>query len=77
MTKTVCYLEFVICFFSPSRKIYPPACKPYGLEAELEAGLSKSGTTHYDSLNCPFILFLDVGHMFAGEDMRGRKTAWL
>jgi hypothetical protein len=26
---------------SPMRRLYPPACKPYGLEAELEAeGLS-------------------------------------
>jgi len=26
-------------WFSPSRSLYPPACKPYGLEAEPEAGL--------------------------------------
>jgi putative component of membrane protein insertase Oxa1/YidC/SpoIIIJ protein YidD len=24
---------------SPRCKLYPPACKPYGLEAEQEAGL--------------------------------------
>ena len=50
MTKTVCYLFFLL-----SRRIY-----------ELETGLSKSGTTHYDSPYRSFILFLDVGHMFAG-----------
>ena len=24
-------------FFSPRHRLYPPACKPYGLEAEPEA----------------------------------------
>ena len=28
--------------FSLSRRIYPPACKPYGLEAGLEAPISTS-----------------------------------
>jgi len=25
--------------FSPRRQLYPPACKPYGLEAEPEASI--------------------------------------
>lgn len=31
-------LQFSILRLSPSCKLYPPVCKPYGLEAELEAG---------------------------------------
>jgi len=30
----LCFLGFI----SPRRRLYPPACKPYGLEAEPEAG---------------------------------------
>jgi len=30
---------------SPGRRLYPPACKPYGLEAEAGAGFS-----HFSSL---------------------------
>ena len=30
----------MIPFFSPIRRLYPPACKPYGLEAEPEATIS-------------------------------------
>jgi len=29
-----------ILSFSPRRRLYPPACKPYGLEAEPEATIA-------------------------------------
>jgi hypothetical protein len=39
------FLFFLITpLLSPSRRIYPPACKPYGLEAEPEANSPSSIT---------------------------------
>ena len=29
-----------MAIFTLSRRVYPPACKPYGLEAEPEAAIS-------------------------------------
>ncbi len=39
--------------------------------------LIKSKLTNNDSLNCPLILFSDVGHDLTGENLPCRKTARL
>jgi hypothetical protein len=38
-TQTAPALKKDYPFRSPRRRLYPPACKPYGLEAKLEAGI--------------------------------------
>jgi len=33
------FFKPIIPLFSPIRRLYPPACKPYGLEAEPKANI--------------------------------------
>jgi hypothetical protein len=59
MTKQEYHLEERLLknsIFSPSRRLYPPACKPYGLEAEPEAiSLSEPCDLRAGGLYCIFL----------------------
>jgi hypothetical protein len=71
--------HFIISLFPPGRRLYPPACKPYGLEVGPEASCKRSELIFDDAYHILFgylcILFSQRQTFFLPEPpMRTRPT---